>query len=96
MAALAHGGSRDVASAVRVALEGAQAGTFRAGGEVLDLVVDYADPGGPRSPKMTAAGEWRKAKRSDGYRDCLHFCAPGPLNLVPALLQQVLEECARG
>jgi len=38
---------RDVASAVRVALEGAQAGTFRAGGEVLDLVVDYADPGGP-------------------------------------------------
>ncbi len=56
----------------------------------------YADPGGPKSPHMTAAGEWRKAKRSDGYRDCLHFCAPGPLNLAPALLQQVLEECARG
>ncbi len=37
----------DVAGAVRVALDGAQAGTYRTGGDVLELVVDYADPGGP-------------------------------------------------
>ena len=54
----------------------------------------YVDPGGPREPTRTQPGAWRATIRRDGYRDCLHFCSPGPLRLVPALLQQVLEGCA--
>jgi hypothetical protein len=57
----------------------------------------YVDPGGPRVPKRTDAGAWRKTTRTDGYRDCLHFCSPGPLRLVPALLQQRLASgCGAG
>ena len=54
----------------------------------------YVDPGGPGQPAQTPAGAWRKTVRGDGYRDCLHFCSPGPLRLVPALLQQMLQGCA--
>ena len=54
----------------------------------------YLDAGGPRIARKTAPGAWRPAKRLDGYRDCLHFCSPGPLRLAPALLQQVLRHCA--
>ncbi len=38
---------RDVAGAVRLALDGGVAGTWRDDGDVLDLVVDYAEPGSP-------------------------------------------------
>ena len=54
----------------------------------------YLDPGSPGQPRPTPAGAWRKTVRRDGYRDCLHFCSPGPLRLVPALLQQMLRGCA--
>lgn len=55
----------------------------------------YVDPGGPKREKRTGAGQWRASRRRDGYRDCLHFCSPGPLRLVPALLQQLLAGCAK-
>ncbi len=38
---------RDIATSVRVALDGAVAGTFRTADDTLDVLVDAADPGGP-------------------------------------------------